>query len=179
MSGRAGSTERLRTGTIALGLAALLALLAGPARAQAPIIVGGNGTPDVWVDESVIDSLGPAPTLPGLLRGTLPKAAGPEGKPLRLKHPRTAKTEGKSTGRTRATKTAASEQPRIKLIPPTASPQPKIALTAPAPRTPATAEKLEPLPGAAAETTPSAPAAPAAPAPGAPVSIRSEERRVG
>ena len=102
MSGRAGSTERLRTGTIALGLAALLAILASPALAQAPIVVGGNGTPDVWVDESVIDSLGPAPTLPGLLRKTLPNSIGPDGKPLRLKQPRSSKADGTGSAPSRS-----------------------------------------------------------------------------
>ncbi len=183
MSGRAGSTERLKTGTIALGLAALLAIVAGSARAQAPIVVGGNGTPDVWVDESVIDSLGPAPTLPGLLRKTLPNSIGPDGKPLRLKQPRSAKADGRGTGTSRPAKVAAAtDQPRIKLTPPTASPQPKITLTPPAPQIPTTREKLAALPAPAADVTPpvapTAPAAPTppavaapAPAPGAPVPL--------
>ena len=181
----------------ALGLAALLATLAGPARAQAPVVVGGDGTPDVWVDEGVIDSLGPAPTLPGLLRKTLPQPLGPDGKPLRLKHPGGSKTASKSKTAKQASKTAATEgdQQRIVLTPPMpakpeskitltppapAKPEPKIALTPPNPRIPVTREKSAPLPAATAEAAPPAatPApspAPAAaaptPAPGAPTPL--------
>lgn len=162
---------RIKTGVAALGLAALLVTLASPVRAQAPIVVGGNGTPDVWVDESVINSLGPAPTLPGLLRKTLPNSIGPDGKPLRLKQPRSARTERNGTARSRASRTATTtDQPKIRLTrPSSASAEEKIALTPPAPRTPATAEKLAPLPTPATEAAPTAIAA--APAPGAPVPL--------
>jgi outer membrane protein OmpA-like peptidoglycan-associated protein len=51
-----------------------VALLAGaPLPAAAQTVVGSDRQPSVTVDEGVLDSLGPVPTLPDLLRGRLPE----------------------------------------------------------------------------------------------------------
>src|SRR5579871_375349 len=52
-------------------VAALAALLGAPSGAGAQTVIGGT-SPDVQVDLSVLDSLGPAPTLPDRLRRQLP-----------------------------------------------------------------------------------------------------------
>ena len=62
----------MRTRSIVSALAALLWAGAFPAAAQ--VVVGGSEGPDVQVNWSVIDQLGPAPTLPSLLGGKLSPA---------------------------------------------------------------------------------------------------------
>ncbi|HTZ81214.1 MAG TPA: OmpA family protein [Stellaceae bacterium] len=185
MSGRAESIVRRSAGTAALAFAMLLAVAGGPARAQAPIIVGGSGQPDVWVDESVIDSLGPPPTLPGLLRGTLPGAVGPDGKAIHLRRPGARVSSKSKKPAAHKVASAEEERPKIKLTPPPAAPRPKVALTPPNPRTPVVAQKVEPMaPTATAAATPAPPATPPptppapsaatpapAPAPGAPMPL--------
>ncbi|HKT17477.1 MAG TPA: hypothetical protein VJR47_05510, partial [Stellaceae bacterium] len=59
-------TGRFRFG--GLGSRTLLVLAIGlvASAAQAQVTVGGNHPPDVIVDQSVLDQLGPAPTLPQL-----------------------------------------------------------------------------------------------------------------
>ncbi|MGE5200501.1 MAG: hypothetical protein ACM3O6_00410, partial [Acidobacteriota bacterium] len=64
------------------------ALLIGavlPALAQAPRVVGGRGGSSVYVDEGVIDSLGPPTTLPDVLRN---EGREQSSSPVRLHPPR-------------------------------------------------------------------------------------------
>jgi outer membrane protein OmpA-like peptidoglycan-associated protein len=64
-----------RLGHVLWRFALLAALsLAGIASAEAQIIIGGGRSPSVTVDNSVLDRLGPAPTLPQLF-GARPDAA--------------------------------------------------------------------------------------------------------
>ena len=59
-----------------LAIFALAGLGLGTASAQqSPIVVGGSGNENVVIDWSVLETLGPAPTLPGLLRPGLPSRA--------------------------------------------------------------------------------------------------------
>ncbi len=62
----------MRARSIVSALAALLWAGAAPVAAQ--VVIGGSGGPDVQVNWSVIDRLGPAPTLPSLLGGKLSPA---------------------------------------------------------------------------------------------------------
>jgi outer membrane protein OmpA-like peptidoglycan-associated protein len=57
----------------ALALGALVCTIASPLTAQ--VLVGGNNVPGVEVNWSVLDRLGPAPTLPGML---LPEVRPPQ-----------------------------------------------------------------------------------------------------
>ncbi len=63
--------DRIWKPVAALGGAALVALALGaaglPGDARAQVYIGGSGEPSVSVDMGVLDSLGPAPTVPGLL----------------------------------------------------------------------------------------------------------------
>lgn len=67
----------------ALALGALVCTVASPLAAQ--VVVGGNNVPGVEVNWSVLDRLGPAPTLPGMLLPNIrpPQAAtqAPAAKP--------------------------------------------------------------------------------------------------
>ena len=162
-------------------LAALaLTMLSG---AQAQVLVGGNRPPDVTIDQSVLDQLGPPPTLPQLFgaRG----ASEPQAETLRARpHPRSkAKAPAKShkvvRHKTQSSKLArrpapsrmakASSRSKIHLVPPSeqaaapapvetkqAAPAPSLAATVPPPPAP-----LPPLPQPAA--VPAAPVIPPSP----------------
>lgn len=168
----------------ALGFAAALALFAGPALAQGTTYIGPSG-PSVRVDLSVLDALGPEPTLPNALRGTLPGASAAAGgrtsilrppsapaQPAALKPPapRAAKEAAKPAPA--APKAAAPAAAAPKLTPPkTAAPveraQPKPASTPAPARTPSRPlpEAITPPPAPTAVLTPPpAPARPAQPA---------------
>ena len=72
-----------RSAALLLGLT-LACLGAGAVSAQT--VVGGDWRPQVEVDPSVLDRLGPEPTLPDLLLGRRPMA--PAGAPVKLHRPR-------------------------------------------------------------------------------------------
>ena len=65
----------------------LAAVAMGPVAAQT--VIGGDGRPEVTVDRSVLDQLGPQPTLPDMLLGRQPMP--PPTAPVRL-HPPHAKS---------------------------------------------------------------------------------------
>lgn len=130
----------LRAGAVPAFFATLAVPAAGESQTH---VVGGNTPPSVRVDQGVIDSLGPPPTLPQLLHGSLrfpeaapqPASVKPQpARPLRLNIPKPAKKTAK---------------------PPVAKPQ--------------TVENAVPAPAVAMPTvaTPAAPAV-ATPAPAAP-----------
>src|SRR5947207_8649117 len=76
---------------------ALLTASALPAAAQT-MTSGGRTSPDVVVNESVIDSLGPPQTLPGLLRQPNAGSDAPSGlRPVSLHPPRAHRSAGAPT----------------------------------------------------------------------------------
>jgi outer membrane protein OmpA-like peptidoglycan-associated protein len=138
---RASASRRDAAWRAAGVIGALLAASASPAAAQT-MVLGGSTGPDVIVNESVLDSLGPAPTLPGLMRQENAAGTSPSGlRPFSLHPPR-------------ARRTAAVSRPQ-----PSTADQTEPATTASVP-----AETAIPLgkPRRTAKTTPAAPAAPAA-----------------
>jgi outer membrane protein OmpA-like peptidoglycan-associated protein len=165
-------------------------LMAAPVLpAAAQTIVGGRTSPDVVVNESVLDSLGPPPTLPGLLRQENAAGGGPSGlRPFTLHPPRARRTAAaakpKPPAEDQAQQTASAVSPTaIPLGKPNRTARRKsqpveqasadIAATAPPPKssappapTPAAAPP-QPPPSASAGTSapPPAAAAPTAPAP--------------
>jgi len=160
--------------------AALLLLAAAAAPAAAQTIVSGREQPEVTVDLSVLDALGPAPTLPELLlrergaqqRGALVTRPAP-AKAIALHPPKTKKKAAAEAAR-KPEKTAAvraapiapaaasgGAAPRENV---TAQPLAEAAPSPPAPEaTPPAAPAATPEKPAAPEATPTAAAPPAAP----------------
>lgn len=181
---RAGGRARTRLHRAAVVLSAILGLLAaaGPAAAQR---LSPRGQSDVIVDYSVLDELGPAPTLPQLL---LPRQSGfnepPPGAvtspvlrgargatsgPVHLKPPkkttrRTAKRTTKTRSKAPAKAKAKAKQTRTQ----TASRSPAKPATPPSP-----AAAPPPPPPPLAAPSPAAPAAAEPPAPPPAASARS------
>jgi len=86
MGGSPPSARRRNEIALAGALAgALLIAAILPALAQAPRAVAGRDGPSVYVDESVIDSLGPPTTLPDVLRN---EGREESSRPVRLHPPR-------------------------------------------------------------------------------------------
>lgn len=143
--------------------AAFVLLLAGPAAAQS--VIGARTQPSVIVDLSVLDQLGPAPTLPQLLMPGIRAAAQPGnfGRVLRAPAaggPRfplvpgfeTGKDQGRivlkrpsSVKKKRKLRRKARKRPRRKARVAKARPKAKKARPAPAPA-PVTVAKLPPPP---------------------------------
>ena len=159
---------------------AILAMLAGAALPAAAQTVVGNPTrPSVTVDLGVLDSLGPEPTLPDVLRGRAPppNAAAPQrrasNKGLAL-HPPRAKKKGDSKPKTEPELAAHPAAP-IKPVGPdsTTTTRDNVAATPLAEPAPGAAEAAAAKPPEAAALTPGgamplAPsAAPATPPPAA------------
>lgn len=162
----ASSLPRLLvTGTIPFAFAlALTVLPAAVAPAAAQTIVGGDRQPAVTVDLGVLDSLGPEPTLPDLLRGKQPERRGVVARrpPARhaggLHEPR-AKKKAIAKAKPKAAPVVAARP---------AAPVRPVAEGPAAPAGPRESVAAAPLPAPAAAPTPPAtpttPAAPAAPA---------------
>ncbi|MGO8916998.1 MAG: hypothetical protein ACLQJR_13930, partial [Stellaceae bacterium] len=125
----------------------LLAVAATPAAAQT--IVGGIQPPEVTVDLSVLDALGPAPTLPDLLRGQTPQRRG-----TAATHP----APGKSTG---------LHQPKKKKAAAKAAHKPETVAARPAAPIAPVAATGGAVPRESVTATPLAEAAPSPPAPAA------------
>lgn len=171
----------------AAGPAVALVLLAsilfcGPALAQGTTYIGGAGGPSVRVDLSVLDALGPEPTLPQALRGTLPGAAPAAGgrtsvlrppstpatRPAALKPPTPAATKEAAKPTMAEPTDAEPKKTTPKLTAPKKEPAakperaqavaPARALPEAAPPPPAPTAVLRPPP-APARTAPPAPAA--------------------
>lgn len=83
------------------------------AAAAQTTVVGGDGRPAVTVDRSVLDSLGPTPTLPDLLLGKQP--ANPPSAPVKLHRPTGNPTiaAGKPAASSKS-KALASAEPKLK-----------------------------------------------------------------
>jgi outer membrane protein OmpA-like peptidoglycan-associated protein len=147
-----------------LGLALIgLTLAAGDAAAQ-PVVIG-NSLPNVVVDLGVLDSLGPAPTLPALLKGRQPQRVSlrppppPQARPAVPAKPAAAREEPPKPA------TPSSPQPLVSApTAPQPAPPPAAAAPAPAP-TPAPAAPPPPPRVAAASPPAAAPAPPPAAAP--------------
>jgi outer membrane protein OmpA-like peptidoglycan-associated protein len=159
----------------AIPFALAVILLAGAvAPAAAQTVVGSDRTPSVTVDEGVIDSLGPPPTLPELLRnGQAPERRAVTAPPRRRTatvHPRARK------------KVVAKAKPKPKVAGHPAAPVAPVAeargalvdtTTPAAPRPSVTTKPLDQpaaapqAPSTPATPPPAAPAAPAAPNPSA------------
>src|SRR5271169_927800 len=74
------------------------ALLAASSAAAQTMVMGGPSGPDVIVNESVLDSLGPAPTLPGLMRQDNAAGTSPSGlRQFTLHPPRVRRAAAVST----------------------------------------------------------------------------------
>jgi outer membrane protein OmpA-like peptidoglycan-associated protein len=153
-----------------IALPLMIALIAAaPNLAVAQRVVGGTTRPpEVEVDLSVLDSLGPAPTLPDLLRGQ-PRAsrsatasAGTSAAQQTAVHAPRHKKKSKATAHagTKATRTVASAAERA-----AAPVKPVAANNATAARHSVTAA---PIPEGVAPATPPSPPMPELPAPAAP-----------
>src|SRR5207245_4028955 len=95
----ASASRRDAAWRAAIVMGALLTASALPAAAQT-MTIGGRTSPDVVVNENVIDSLGPPQTLPGLLRQPNAGSDAPSGlRPVSLHPPRTHRTAGTPTSR--------------------------------------------------------------------------------
>jgi outer membrane protein OmpA-like peptidoglycan-associated protein len=152
----------------ALPVLAALALLGATLPATAQTVVGGGSRPSVTVDWSVLDSLGPAPTLPDLLRGKTPQQR------------RAAATAPSSTAKSTLhspKKRAAAAKPaktKTKRVPPELAAKPA-APVAPVAAT-GNAAASDKTPGAPREKVTSAPLPEAATAPAtAPASAAAEK----
>jgi outer membrane protein OmpA-like peptidoglycan-associated protein len=206
MDGLSGSALRLRilrhsatlAGALALVLALSPSLLAQQSSARGNSSSGPNGPngPSVIVNDSVLDSLGPPMTLPGLLlrSETEGEALAPGQTPVKLRRPGTARVAaGTSTHEPRTTKrqstavkkasTGGTASVAPTLTPPKAPPQ--VATAAPPTAQPAPSAPPAPAPAPAAAPPPAAAAAPAptpalavAPAPTTPTApVQSVVRR--
>ena len=162
----------------AIAIAVALGAMAFPALAQETTVIGRNsGKPSVTVDLSVLDELGPAPTVPQILmqRPPAPPAMRP-GTPraqAKLKPPgasnaakskkpaSAAKSAKKPQAKTAAKTSAPPPRPQIASVAPT--PPPVTALPVPMPP-PMVTEAQPAAPPPLASVAPSALAPPAAPA---------------
>ena len=163
--GMASSPPRLLVMRTIPFVATLVLLAAAAAPAAAQTVVGGIEPPEVTVDLSVLELLGPPPTLPDLLRGQLPAGRGTlatrpaAATRLGLHRPKTKK---------KATAEAAHKREKPEVAGRPAAPIAPVAVTGGAvPRESVAATPLAeapPAPPAAATPTPTAPA-PAEPTP--------------
>jgi len=146
MGGSPSSAPRRHDILLASALAGALLIAAVPARAQAPVVVGGTSRPDVYIDESVLDSLGPSSTPGEVLRGPQQRSSSAAGS-VRLHAPpgerptatapqprkkTTAQTNPKPESKTSGKKTAAnapSKKSGAQTAQSTASPPPEQAPT--------------------------------------------------
>jgi outer membrane protein OmpA-like peptidoglycan-associated protein len=176
--GMASSLPRLlaiSTPSFVLALAFLAAAL--PATAQT--IVGGETTkPAVTVDQGVLDSLGPAPTLPELLLGRRPEgraalAPHPQARHGSVLHPPRKKKKAVAKAKPKHETPPVAARPAAPIAPVAATapavPRESVTTTplaepAPAPNPPASPEASAPAPA----TPPAAPTPPAAAATTAP-----------
>ncbi len=69
--------DRIRKPFVALGAVLVLATAGLPGGARTQTVIGGSGEPSVSVDMSVLDSLGPPPTVPDLLMPNRARTAPP------------------------------------------------------------------------------------------------------
>jgi outer membrane protein OmpA-like peptidoglycan-associated protein len=149
---------RRRLVLLGLGLAALAA---APAAAQT--VVGGDGRPAVTVDRSVLDSLGPQPTLPDMLLGRQPMP--PPTAPVKLHPPHKSSVAAAKTAKPAAPKLAQAEtepKPKAKATKPAKlkAATPKLAEATPAPTVEKPAEKpLKKAEGSAAKSASAKPSA--------------------
>lgn len=149
-------TEAARCRLMASPALALALLATAPQTSWAQTVVGGSNRPNVEVNLGVLDSLGPAPTLPDLLRDGEPKGSaslGAQGKQQTASktglHPPKAKK--KKAAAVAAKKSRGSEQKG----------EQQAALNTKAAATPAAsaaASTAPPREGAAPATSPTAPA---------------------
>jgi outer membrane protein OmpA-like peptidoglycan-associated protein len=149
----ASSLPRLLVpGTISFAFALALTVLPGAlAPAAAQTVVGDVRQPAVTVDLGVLDSLGPAPTLPDVLRGRVP-----ERRRVATRHAPVGKH---ATKRKRAEAKRKHPAPVVAARP--AKPIKPVAVAPGAPAVPRESVAATALPTPAA--TPTAPAAPSAP----------------
>jgi len=154
-----------------LAVALAISICAAP-DLRAQTVIGGT-SPDVQVDLSVLDSLGPAPTLPELLRRQLPTSKTHLTAPgtshgsnkVSLHAPRAAKTKRVATAHASSKKSkpkaaahqVAAVKPAAPVAPKASPPPPSVAA---APATPATE------PAAPSQTPAAAAPPPAQPLPG-------------
>jgi outer membrane protein OmpA-like peptidoglycan-associated protein len=162
--GMASSLPRLlvtRTTSFAI---ALIFLAVGASLATAQTVIGERSQPSVTVDTSVLDSLGPPPTLPDLLRGK----PTPQQTTVTAGRPRPAKTAGMHVPKKRVAE-ARLHKPKPEVAAKRAAPVVPVATSGAAavPREPvAVAPLAEPAAPAPAPTPPSdAPAKEPAPTP--------------
>jgi outer membrane protein OmpA-like peptidoglycan-associated protein len=160
--------DTLRARSLGLALAALI-LAAGDAAAQSVVI--GNSLPNVVVDLGVLDSLGPAPTLPALLKGRStqrvslrPPSASPP-RPAQAARPAPARDEPPKAEAPAPQPIAPTPAPAAAAPPPPAPAPPPVAVAPPPPPAPVAAPP--PPPRVAAAPPPAAPP-PAAALPPAP-----------
>jgi outer membrane protein OmpA-like peptidoglycan-associated protein len=189
--GMASSPPRLLVMRTIPFVAALVLFAAAATPAAAQTVVGGIEPPEVTVDLSVLESLGPPPTLPDLLRGQLPTGRGTLAtRPAAAKrlglHPPKTKKKATAEAAHKREKPEVAARPAAPIAPVAvtggAVPRESVAATplteappappaaTPAPTTPAPAEPTPPA-AAAAPAKPAAPATPIAPvaAPPSPV----------
>jgi outer membrane protein OmpA-like peptidoglycan-associated protein len=158
----------MRTIPVASGLILLAAAIV-PAAAQT--VVGGLHQPEVTVDLSVLDALGPAPTLPDLLRGQTAQRRGAHAthpapaKGIALHPPRAKKKKAVAEATPKGEQTTAA-RPAAPIAPVAATggavPRESVAATPlaePAPNPPAPAATPAAAPAAAPPAKPAAPEA--------------------
>ena len=192
----ASATRRDAAWRAAIAIGSLLAASVPPAAAQTATI-GGSTDPDVTVNESVIDALGPPPTLPGLLRQESAASASPPAlRPFTLHPPGTRRSAevarpkpaagyqsqqiasaavpaetaiptGKASRRTAKTKS----QPAAPVTADAGRAAPSLRVASPTTKTPTSSAKAQPVQPAslAAGAPPPASAAPAPATPTGPV----------
>ncbi len=174
-------------------MAGLASLTAGSVPAMAQVVVGGNTTPNVTIDYSVLDELGRAPNIPQLLSGQPPSAplypfeynAQPRfpvvtgdgsvsgSDRIVLKPPAALKERSTARSTTRTAKKSTAKKPAERKTAPTqqaSRSQGSVATSRPQPLTPPPPPKMAEIPSTLAPPPPpppaiAAPAAPTAPKP--------------
>jgi outer membrane protein OmpA-like peptidoglycan-associated protein len=151
--GMASSLPRLLVTRMTSFAFALIFLAVGASLATAQTVIGERSRPSVTVDMSVLDALGPPPTLPDLLRG----------KPT----PRQTKA---TTSRQRPARTAAVHVPKKRVAEPRhRKPKPDTAARRAAPVAPLAASGTAAAPREAVAAVPLSEPAPPTPAPTPPM----------
>ena len=140
----------------AIAIAVALGAMAFPALAQETTVIGrGSNKPSVTVDLSVLDELGPAPTVPQILmqRPPAPGATEAPRAQTKLKPPGASTTKSKKP----ATAAKSAKKPQTKTAAkPSAPPPPQIASVAPTPP-PVAAAPIPMPPPMVTEAQPAAP----------------------
>lgn len=148
-----------RAATVALALGAVIGAGLSPAMAQ--VVVGGSDQPDVQVNWSVLERLGPAPTLADMLRADIPATsmrsvlapAGAKAEPITFQpygEPKTA--------------VARKAAPAVAKAEPAPAPSPAVAELSKAAEAARAEAKAEPAKSAATKAAPAVAKAESAPA---------------